>query len=79
MVDDVPELGRREALADRRQRRHGRIDSALALRPVALDARELDERVRAGGHLRGHLRRRDAVVPDPAAWIVSVCVCVCSP
>ena len=32
------------------------IDPAASPEAVALDARELDERVRAGGHVRGHLR-----------------------
>ena len=46
----------------------------LALEAVALGAGELDEGVRAGGHLRRHLRGSRRARP-PAAWIVSVFVC----
>ena len=47
------ELRDREALADRRQRGHGRVDPALALHPVALDARRT-------GRTCARLRRRRA-------------------
>jgi hypothetical protein len=59
VVDDVRELRDREALADRRQSGDGRVDAAASLRAVALDAPELDERVRAGGD-----GGRDLRLPD---------------
>jgi hypothetical protein len=66
VVNDVRELRDREAPADRAQRRHGRVDAALALHAVTLGARELDEGVRAGRDLRrdGRIRRRRGGRPE---------------
>ena len=58
VVDDVRELRHREAVSDRLQRRHGRIDITAALHTVAIDAPELDERVRAGSDLGRYPRAR---------------------
>ena len=72
MIDDVRELRDREGLLDGVERRDGRIDASLAANPVALDARELDERVRAGRDRGATVGYETGVVvpPDPATVVV---------